>query len=97
MNSFQVEEHLERRADSAAAAQVLALQHQDRRAHPVARQAHPRAARWHITYDLCIEIEGEGGGWPDSDQNEGGFVELVLTRGRGRVKNPKNLADAICT
>ena len=44
MNSFQVEEHLQRRTDSASAAQVLALQHADRRADPVARAPHPRAA-----------------------------------------------------
>ena len=41
-------------------------------------------------------VEGEGGGWPISDERRGGYVDLVLTRGREGVKNPENLADVIC-
>ena len=41
-----------------------------------------------------VSREGEGGGWPISDERKGGCVDLVLTR--GGVKNPENLADVIC-
>ena len=43
-----------------------------------------------------VRREGEGGGWPISDQRKGGCVDLVLTRGREGVQNPDNLADVIC-
>ena len=43
-----------------------------------------------------VSKEGEGGGWPISDERRGGCVDLVLTRGREGVKNPENLADVIC-
>ena len=42
-----------------------------------------------------VSREGEGGGWPISDERKRGCVNLVLTRGEG-VQNPKNLADVIC-
>ena len=42
-----------------------------------------------------VSREGEGGGWPISDERKGGCMNLVLTRGEG-VQNPKNLADVIC-
>ena len=47
------------------------------------------------TNDVCSE--GEGGGWLNSDQREGGCVDLVLTRGREGVQNHRNLADVIST
>ena len=43
-----------------------------------------------------VRREGEGGGWPISDDSKGGCVYLVLTRGREGVQNPGNLADVIC-
>ena len=43
-----------------------------------------------------VSREGEGGGWPISDERKGGCVDLVLTRGREGVQNPENLADVIC-
>jgi len=43
-----------------------------------------------------VSREGEGGGWPISDERKGGCVDLVLTRGREGVQNPQNLADVIC-
>ena len=43
-----------------------------------------------------VSREGEGGGWPISDERKGGCVDLVLTRGREGVQNPKNLAYVIC-
>ena len=42
-----------------------------------------------------VSREGEGGGWPISDERKGGCVDLVLTRGREGVQNPENLADVI--
>ena len=47
-----------------------------------------------LTYDVCTE--GEGAGWPISDQRKGGCVDLVLTICREGIQNPKNLADVIC-
>ena len=35
-----------------------------------------------------VSIEGEGGGWPITDESKGGWVDLVLTRGREGVQNP---------
>ena len=43
-----------------------------------------------------VSKEGEGGGWPISDERRGGCVDLVLTRVREGFKNPENLADVIC-
>ena len=36
------------------------------------------------------------GGYPNADQRQGDCVDLLLTRGREGVNNPKNLADIIC-
>ena len=41
-----------------------------------------------------VSREGEGGGWPISDERRRGCVDLVLTRGEG-VQNPKNFADVL--
>ena len=43
-----------------------------------------------------VSREGEGGGWPISDERKGGCMNLVLTRGREEVENPENLAEVIC-
>ena len=42
-----------------------------------------------------VNREGEGGGWPISDNRRGGCMDWVLTGGEG-VQNPENLADVIC-
>ena len=34
-----------------------------------------------------VSREGEGGGWPISDERKGGCVDLVLTRGGGGPKS----------
>ena len=36
-----------------------------------------------------VSREGEGGGWPISDERKGGCVDLVLTRGGRGSKIPK--------
>ena len=45
------------------------------------------------TYDVCCERGG--GGWPISDERRGGCKDLVLTRGREGVQNPKKFVDVL--
>ena len=42
-----------------------------------------------------VSREGEGGGWPISDERRRGCLDLVLTRGGRGVQNPENVADVI--
>ena len=63
----------------------------------------PFHSHTHVTLSVCFRVslpprgpftndvsrEGEGGGWPISDERMGGCMDLVLTRGGGGPKSQK--------